>query len=264
MASSSLPQEPQKRRAILVVSDSNLRDLQYEAHRDKTAQDLLYHNQVSLLNVDTLTSDSIESDSLIKELSKSGDLLNSGNLLVQSPYNSDEYVEASKAYYTFARKKWDVFTYFWGYLGAKEASVKLNEIKITDTTMKGSAKGNTTFSGSAEAERRALEKIKKEMNLKKKYRDAQGKIMPDKAKDYIRKYQWMFRDQDFEGAIELCEEGILLEEQEFSMTITQESQTNLNLALSLNVPTSLALNVKFEQVKKEFFNFSIETKVTFW
>ncbi|GAX37522.1 hypothetical protein [Nodularia sp. NIES-3585] len=102
------------------------------------------------------------------------------------------------------------------------------------------------------------------MNLKKKYRQPQGKLMLDKAKNYIKERQWLFSDYDFEGVIDMCEAGISIEEEEFTMTINQESQTNLNLALSLNVPTSISLNVDFEKVKEESFSFSLKTRVEFW
>ncbi len=264
MEYSSLPIEPQKRRAILILSGGDLRDLENNVSKDDTARRLLYNRQISLLNIDALSSETIESDSLIKTLSMSGDLFNAGNLLVQSPYNFQDYVEASKAYYSLARKKWDIFTYFWGFLGAKQASVKLEELKILSTNTKGSAQGG--YSG-IDAEftvaRDAKEKVKNEMNLTKNYRN-QGHIMPDKAKEYIKQRQWLFSDYDFEGAIELCQAGIPLEKQEFSMTMTKESQTNLNLALSLQIPTSVTLNINFEQVKREIFNFSLTTTVEFW
>ncbi|NEO44217.1 MAG: hypothetical protein F6K55_08825 [Moorea sp. SIO4A3] len=265
MDRSELPAQKQKRRAILALSDSALRNLKYDLPHNQEAQDLFYHDQISLLNVDAI--DNPEENSLLESLSHSGDLLNSGNLLVQSPYDSDDYVEVSQAYYTFARKKWDIYTYFWGFLGAKEASVDLKEIQITKTQDTGGLLGKFSGGkGEANFDKRALNKLKKEMNLNKKFRSG-GKLMPGNAKKYIKKYQWLFRDHDFEGIIELAEAGIALEEQEFSMSVNQASQSNLNVALSLNVPVSLKslyLNGKFEQIKQEIFEFSLKTKVTFW
>lgn len=262
MKYSSLPQNPRKRRVILVVSEQDLRELEYDASEDKQSRELLYKDSISLINIDSLT-DTLEDDILLKQLNSSGDLLSSGNLLVQSPYNFSEYFETSKAYYGLARKKWDIFTNLWGYLGAKEASVNLKEIQIINSNDQLGISGAWNKLGlGAQGEKDASKKVKQEMNLKKNWK-TQGKLMPDKAREYIRKYQWLFSDYEFEAIIDQCELGNP-PDQSYTMNVTKESQTNLKLALNLNIPPSVKLNVDFSRVRNEIHDFTLATDVQFW
>ena len=94
-----LPEEPEKRRVIMILSRKDLNQLEINANSDHSARELLLNKQISLLD------DSAKDDgSLIQRLRGSG-LLNSGSILIQSPYDPSNYADTLSASYSFAQAK---------------------------------------------------------------------------------------------------------------------------------------------------------------
>jgi hypothetical protein len=82
---------PRKRRAILVLPPEELDRLKYTPQ----ANELFLNEQILLVTIDEM--DGILAD----ELERSG-LLETGNLVIQSPYNTSNYVHFDKASSNFA------------------------------------------------------------------------------------------------------------------------------------------------------------------
>ncbi|NES81362.1 MAG: hypothetical protein F6K10_08080 [Moorea sp. SIO2B7] len=179
-----LPEEPEKRRVIMVLSRQDLNQLQINAQSDNSVRELLLNSQVSLLD------DSVKDDSsLISRLRGSG-LLNSGSILIQSPYDPSSYADALNASYSFAQAKCIHFANLCGLLAAKKVSVEQMEIQTSDGKTKFSGNLDTSYGGGgAEVESRAWAQMKKAITIEEEYEQGEPKL--EQAKIYLSKYQWL-------------------------------------------------------------------------
>ncbi|NEO52363.1 MAG: hypothetical protein F6K54_04275 [Okeania sp. SIO3B5] len=81
--------------------------------------------------------------------------------------------------------------------------------------------------------------------------------------------QWL-SDSHMKGLIFKREKGIKIKKHKFVLSLTEESQKNLKVAFSLNLPKNPSipivgkLNANLEQTKKETFDFSLKINVEFW
>ena len=260
MSYDEIPQEPEKRRVIAIVSRLGLQQLT-QVSNEKTnegdaARDIFHNEQVCLIDAST-----VKSDPLIEKLKGSG-LFNPGAVLIQSPYDPSFYANASEASYSFAKAKCILFSTLCGLLAARKVSVKHAEIVTSKSkeTLSGGAK--TTYGGgSAEAQRVAEEKMRKEISIVREYGQNEPKL--DKAKQYMSKYQWL-SDDHINSLLELRDAGVPIEKETYNLSVTSESKTNLNIAFSLNIPTKVDMKVDIQRVKEETFDFSATFEVEFW
>ncbi|MDJ0897565.1 MAG: hypothetical protein QNJ55_02055 [Xenococcus sp. MO_188.B8] len=257
-----LPEEPEKRRVIMVLSRQNLNQLQINAESDRSARELLLNSQVSLLD-DSAKGDS----SLIQRLRGSG-LLNSGSILIQSPYDPSSYADALNASYSFAQAKCIHFANLCGLLAAKKVSVEQMEIQTSDGKTKFSGNLDTSYGrGRAEVERRAWEQMKKAITIEEEYDQGEPKL--EQAEIYLSKHQWL-SDPHMNGLLFKREAGIPIKKHKFILSLTRESQKNLSVAFSLNIPKNPSIPIvgqlkgTLEQTKKEAFDFSLTINVEFW
>ncbi|MGD1713185.1 hypothetical protein [Dapis sp. BLCC M172] len=257
-----LPEEPEKRRVIMVLSRQELSQLEIDAESDNSARELLLNRQVSLLD-DSAKDDS----SLIKKLRNSG-LLNPGTILIQSPYDPSDYAEVSNASYSFAQAKCINFTNLCGLLGAKKITVEHMEMKSFDKKTKVAAKADTSGGGAnVEVESYARDKMEKAIMIEEEYDPSEPNI--EEARSFLMENQWL-SDAHMKGLIFKREKGIRIKKHKFVLSLTEESQKNLKVAFSLNLPQNPSipivgkLNANLEQTKKETFDFSLEINVEFW
>ncbi|OZH52594.1 hypothetical protein AFK68_23360 [Hydrocoleum sp. CS-953] len=257
-----LPEEPEKRRVIMVLSRQELNQLEIDAESDNSARELLLNRQVSLLD------DSAKDDSyLIKKLRNSG-LLNPGTILIQSPYDPSDYAEASNASYNFAQAKCINFTNLCGLLGAKKITVEHMEMKSSDGETKISGNVDTPVGkGNGEVESKVWGEMLKKISIEEEYDPSEPNI--EEARSYLMENQWL-SDPHMKGLIFKREKGIRIKKHKFVLSLTEESQKNLKVAFSLNLPQNPSipivgkLNANLEQTKKETFDFSLEINVEFW
>jgi hypothetical protein len=251
-----IPQEPEKRRVILVLSRLGLQQLKQSSSSDLAARDSFLSDQICLLDLS-----SIKDNSLSEKLRGSG-LLNSGSVLIQSPYDPSAYTNISEASYTFAKAKCVLFATFCGLLAARKVSVKHVEIQTNSNISKISGNaGVSAGKGSVEAKKIAEEKMRKEISIVREYGQTEPKL--DKALEYMSKYQWL-SDDHINSLFDLRDAGIPIQKETYRLSITRESRTNLDIAFSLSIPTQVGLKVDISQVKEESFDFSAEFEVEFW
>lgn len=251
-----IPQDPEKRRVILVLSRRGLQKLNQSSASDFNVRELFFKDEICL--VDT---SSIKDNSLSEKIRGSG-LLNPGTLLIQSPYDPSIYANISEASYTFAKAKCVIFATFCGLLAARKVSVKNVEIKENSSSFE--AEGNVSVSpgkGSFDVKTNAKDKMTKRISIVREYGQTEPKV--DKAKEYMSKYQCL-SDDHINSLFELRDAGIPIQKETYRLSVTRESRTNLDMAFSLSIPTQVDLRVNISQVKKECFDFSAEFEVEFW
>ncbi len=257
----SLPEEPEKRRTILVISESGLETLKRSSWGDLSVRDTLDNEQVSLLNVDALTTHNIQNSSVVKKLKGSG-LLNPGSMLIQSPYDSSIYANADVASYKFAQEKCVLFAELCAYLAAKKVSAKHMELKITDSEKKINLSIDSPYAEvGGQAAKSAWEQMKKQVNINETFPQQNPNI--DSARELIEQYQFL-SDSYINSLFRRRKSGVLIETSTYTLSVTEESKQNLDLAFSLNIPTQVGLKIDVKTLKKETFEFSVEYEVEFW
>lgn len=255
-----IPEEPEKRRVIAIVSRLGLQQLTQVSNKPNqeglAARDIFHNDQVCLIDAST-----IKSTPLIEKLKRSG-LFNPGAVLVQSPYDPSIYANASEASYTFAKEKCVLFSNLCGFLAARKVSVKHAEIVTSNSQEKLSGGVKTLYGGgSAEAQRIAKTKMNKEISIEREYKQNEPKL--EEAKKFMSKYQWL-SDVHINSLLELREAGVLIGKETYTLSVTSESERNLNIAFSLNIPTQVDLKVDIQRIKNETFDFSATFEVEFW
>ncbi|MFB2898228.1 hypothetical protein ACE1CI_35370 [Aerosakkonemataceae cyanobacterium BLCC-F50] len=260
MSYDEIPEEPEKRRVIAIVSRLGLQQLTQVSNKPNqeglAARGIFHNEQVCLIDAST-----IKSTPLIEKL-KGSALFNPGAILIQSPYDPSSYANASEASYTFAKAKCVLFSTLCGLLAARKVSVINAEIVTSNSQEKLSGGANTPYGGgSAEAQKIAEAKMKKEIIIERTFAQNEPKL--DKAKEYMSKYQWL-SDDHINSLLELREAGVPIEKETYILSVTSESKTNLNIAFSLNIPTQVDLKVNIERIKNETFDFSAKFEVEFW
>jgi hypothetical protein len=261
----SLPDEPEKRRVILVLSNSGLETLDQRSYSDSSVYSLLKNNQdnqVSLLNVDDPAT---QNSSLVKKLKGSG-LLNPGSILIQSPYNTSLYANANEASYKFAQEKCVVFAELCNYLAARKVFAKQMELKTANTQKKFTGDINSSYGGiGGQAATNAWEEMKKQVKLDETY--PQQDPIIDAAKDLIEEFQFL-SDPYINSLFRRRKSGIRIESSKYTLNVTEESKQNLDLAFSLGIPPQIGLQVglkvNIETLKQETFEFSVDYEVEFW
>lgn len=258
---SSLPGEPEKRRVILVLSESGFKNLDQESYTEPSIRRIIANDQISLLNIDALMKEDIKNNPLINKL-KGSKLLNPGSMLIQSPYDSSIYANSDVASYKFAQEKCVLFAELCGYLAAKKVSATNLEIKNTETQNQIKLDINSPYvDGGGQAETRAWKEMKKRVDINETYPRQDPNL--EAAEAFIQQFQFL-SDPYINSLFRRRKSGIIINTSRYNLSITEESKQNLDLAFSLNIPSQVGFKVDFQKIEKEYFEFSVEYKVEFW
>lgn len=260
MSYDDVSEEPEKSRVIVILSRLGFQILTQESNKDnqegRAARNLFHNDQVCLIDTSI-----VKSSPIINKLKGSG-LFNPGTILIQSPYDPSIYASASEAPYSFAKAKCVLFSTFCGLLGARKVSVNHVEIRTSKSKEKGSFSAESLYGkGSGELKREVEEKMRKEISIVRDYGKNDPKL--DKAKQYMSRYQWL-SDEHINSLLELRDAGVPIEKETYTLSVTSESRTNLDIALCLNIPTQVDMKVDIQRIKEETFDFSATFEVEFW
>jgi hypothetical protein len=249
MALNEIP--PKNRKAILVISAHELDRLEYTPE----ASELLLSEQVHLLVPSYVTTSDLE-----EKLDNSG-LLEPGNLLIQSPYDSSDYVVLDKASSTFALTKYLHFTTLCGLLGAREVTVEQIEVKtLTGKQIFKGSLGSPYADGKIEAVNRTFEEIRNNIKLQSKF--AGGEPDLDAAEAHLRKYQ-VSNDISMKSLIDQRKGRNPIKSRELTLSLSEESKRNLQVVTNIKVPVYANLEAQIEKVRKEVYEFTLMIKVEF-
>lgn len=242
---------PKKRKAILVISSHELDRLEYTPG----GNELLLNEQVHLLVPSYVTTSNLE-----ENLEQSG-LLETGNLLIQSPYDSSDYVTLDKASSTFALTKYLHFTTLCGLLGAREVTVAQMEIKTLtgQQILKGSIDSRLT-GGKVEEANGIFERIINKISLRSEFGGGEPDL--EEAEAHLRKYQ-LLNDISMRSLIDQRRGKNPIKSRELTLSLTEESEKNLQVITNIKVPVYAGLQAQIEQVKKEVCKLTFKIRVEF-
>jgi hypothetical protein len=242
---------PKKRKAILVISAHELDRLEYTPE----GSELLLSEQVHLLVPSDVTTTDLE-----EKLDNSG-LLEPGNLLIQSPYDSSDYVILDKASSIFALTKYLHFTTLCGLLGAREVTVEQIEVRtLTGKQVFRGSLGSPYVDGKIEGVNRTFEEIRNNIKLQSKFGGGEPDL--DTAEAHLRQYQ-LSNDVSMKSLIDQRKGKNPIKSRELTLSLSEESKRNLLAITDIKVPVYAGLQAQIEQVKKEVYEFTLTIRVEF-
>lgn len=250
MSNTSFPTNPNNRKVIFVLHRFYFANQNYQSQ-------LLENPQIYALRypVDG------QHNTIIRKLQEDG-LITPGKILVQNPYDTDNYVEAVDAISSLALRKILHFSYFCQLLGAKKVFADRMEMVNTEGKViaSGGLKGPTpAFNGNVEFEQASFEKMKSQIKLD----DSFVGIKPDvkEAENYLIKHN--IGDVVTTDLLERWKQNLPLQSREINLNLTKESQKNLKIVLSLNMPTIAEVKLQIETLKKDMYEYNLTLKVEF-
>ena len=140
MSDSTWPNEPHRRKTVLVLDQQDIDALRYEAG----GADLLLNKDVY-----TLSSSLEESNPIVQDLIDSG-LVQPGTVLIQSPFDKNVYENSIQAVERFALAKYLHFSTLCMNLGAREVTVEQIELKNTEDRKIVSIQGGLSMKGTGD------------------------------------------------------------------------------------------------------------------
>jgi hypothetical protein len=233
-----------QRKVIIVISPE----------QSKVVQQKSQNSQVCFA-----TPQYLYSNSLIKNFQAIGSI-EPGMVLVQNPFDSEEYLPIEKASTTFAITKYAHFTTLCGILGAREVlveSFEVNSDKKTPLLIKLSFEAASPV-GEVNIGKSVLNEIKKSIKERSIF-DAKQANFGD-AEAYLKKYQ-LLNDNMMRMLIEQRKAG--LKEREIVLKLSEQFEDNLNILLNVNIPELSNAQASIERFRKEYHEISLKIVVIF-
>ncbi|RSF08859.1 hypothetical protein [Achromobacter aegrifaciens] len=255
MTTGSFPEDPSSRKAILVLQQHDLERCAYEPG---VAQSL-FDEEAYVLQYPVRPQDEV---ALALQNIIDARLVRPGSILIQNPFDSDAYEEASQAPQNFALAKHMYFSSLCMHLGAKEVSV--DQIYLRTRTSKTSVdlKAESPPAGaqvSYEAEE--LERFRGHMNLRDEFAGAPPDIA---AAEKLLRRTGLLADPNMRTLLEMRRDSVnQLQTRKLTLNLSNEAKSNLNVAARLKVPKFVTLATEYERMVKEQHDYTLTVSVKF-
>ena len=241
---------PSKRKAILILSPHDLTRLEYEPQ----GNELLLNEQIYLLVSDV-------PDSPLKSKLENNGLLELGNLLIQSPYDTSDYALLDKVSSVFTLAKYLHFITLCGLLGAREVTVEQVEVKTSKGKQVFKGDVNSLYAkGNLEGESKIFEEIRNNISSKSRFNGAQPDL--EKAEAHLRQYN-LLNDTSMKSLIDQRRGSNPIKSRELNLSLSEESKKSLKIISDVKIPIYVDLQAQIDQVKKEIYEFTLKIKVEF-
>lgn len=252
MTDSTWPNEPHRRKTVLVLNQHEIDALEYR----EGGAELLLNEEVYIL-----PSSSQQSNSVVQGLFDSG-LARPGAVLIQSPFDKDVYEDLKKAVERFGLEKHLYFSALCGFLGARKVTVEQVEDENTKDKIIFSAKGDVPIRGSGEVklENEELTSFSNRLNLMDEF--AGGSPNVPAAKEFLER-KGLLGDATMKSLLEMCQNpNNPFTSRKLQLNMTGEVQRNLNVLARLDI-SALSLEADYDRHVKEQTEFTLTIKVEF-
>lgn len=255
MPTGSFPSDPAKRRAILILQKHDVEKCFYEQGAAKALLD----DEVHILQLPARPESEIST--ALQNILDAG-LARPRSMLVQSPYDSDTYEEASLAPQRYALAKHMLFSTFCMRLGAKEVSVDQIENQTRTGKVTLEVKGKRLGS-SAEltVEQKEIAKIAVQMNLR--YEFTGGPPDLGGAEQLLRR-TGLWADSGMRSLLEMRSDGSnQLLTRKLVLSLSNDAKSNLKVVGRLKLPAFIKLSAELDRVVHEQYDFTVTEIVRF-
>lgn len=190
-------------------------------------------------------------------------LFSEGNMLIQSPYNTEMYEEASKASELFALEKHIIFSTLCGLLGAKKVTIsqfdKLIKSKKTSLMTKIAKIGLGRGQISTESE--AEEKLMAGINLEDEFTGGPANI--EAAEQLLRRHR-LLKEPSMRSLIDLRSNGMnQIKKRTLNLDLTGEAKNNLKVAGRFRAPQFIELSASYKEEITSQKEYRLEIEIIF-
>ncbi len=250
---STWPDEPQRRKTVLVLNQQDIDALRYE----EGGADILLNEEVSIL-----PSSLKQSNSVVQDLIDSG-LVQPGAVLIQSPFDKDIYENSIQAVERFALAKYLHFSTLCMNLGAREVIVEQIELKNTEDRKIVSLQGGLPMKGAGgvEIKNEEMDSFCNKLTLHDKLQGGSPDVQA--AEEHLKR-TGLSGDDAMRSLIDLRRNpNNLLTSRKLHLNMTREVKRNFNVLANLNIPVYLSLETGYDRHVREQTEFTLTVKVDF-
>lgn len=250
------PSNPASRKAILVLSQHDVDKI----NLDSEAVKLLTDPNMYILRVPVFQDDS--PPAALQNITGAG-LDCPGNLLIQSPYDTEKYEDAAAATRRFALAKHLLFTALCGHLGAKEVVVEQVELITATSKQMWEASGKRPALGGARTtgEWDEDEKFAAKLLLRSEFNGGQPDLSA--AEQLLKRTGLLYADHAMQHLVDMRNGSNLLKSHKLVMNLSSESKTNLSVAGRLAIPTFISLSGDYKRITTEQREYNVTVTVNF-
>ena len=248
------PIATEKRKVILVLSNTDIEMCQYQPND----VDILLDEEAYVLNfpLDLTRELPLALHNIIDSR-----LVTPGSMLIQNPYDSNLYEEASIASENFALAKHMYFSTFCMYLGAKKVCVEQCEIETKNGKMTFDANGNIMkASMQVEIDQGRFSKFCKKMCLIDEFKGGPPDI--SSAESFLR-VKGLLNDANMKSLLDIRYGSNPLQTRTLMLDVSREAKANLNIASQIKVPAFVKLAADYSTILREQYSISLKINVSF-
>ena len=188
-----------------------------------------------------------------------------GNVLVQSPFKEDEYVQLEEADTTLATMKYYLFSEFCRRLGAKSVAVTDVKISSRTSTISLDAKFDQSISPNvpgvtAEIDNEILRKAKQLICLHDEYDGAETDVVAAKN---LLKDNGLSHDPAFNSLLYARSDNNQMKSRTLVLSLSRESKDMLKLAAGVKVPKFLNLSADWNKVSSGEVDYEVKMEIKF-
>lgn len=256
MATGSFPSDPRCRRAILVL---NRHDFERCAYEPDGARSLLAEDELHVMELPPSSQGSAPVP--VQNLVDAG-LARPGALLIQSPYESDTYEDASVAAQRFALAKHMFFSRFCMHLGAKEVSVEQIDLRTSmGKTSLDLKAGRSGVSAEIAVEGEELERFRAQMQLHDVFEGGGPDL---EAAEALLRRTGLLSDPSMRSLLDMRRDSAnQLLTRRLTLSLSSEAKSRLSVAARLKVPAYVKLSADYERVTREQYDYTLVVNVRF-
>jgi len=256
MGSSTFPDDPCRRKVVLVFTEHDIERCLYEPG----AGDILINEEACVLQYPITVE--VQLPAALEYIVHSN-LARPGTLLVQSPYNRDVYDDATSALQSFSVAKYMIFTRLCQHLGAQEVTVEQIDLRTRTRTWTVDLRAeHPRVEGSMSVESEELEKLHTQINVRSKFSGGRADVL---AAERLLKSTGLMSDQHMSELLELRREDNpnVLSEHELAVSLSSEAKRNLKVAATLQIPSFVNLTADYNKSLRAQHDYSVTISVRF-
>ena len=253
MTDNTLPDEPSRRKIMMVLKPEDIEALRF----DEDGPDLLLNEEVHILS-----SQPSKPDPDVQHLIDQG-LVKSGAVLVQNPFDKSLYQDKSEAVEQFALDKYLHFSTLCGLLGAREVEIKQIRRKKGKREATLSIEGGVPKVGvEGSRDSKELESFRSQLTLKDEFEGGEPEV---KAATELLQRTGLSGDANMRGLLNIFQgQNIKIKSRTLELNLTTEVHRNLKILANLKVPKFLAsLEADYDSKVQEQTEYTLNITVNF-
>jgi hypothetical protein len=252
MGERSMPREPGRRKAIVILEEHEIDRCRYESDGAR-----LLHNP----EVQVLTFPGEKPCPLVQDMERAG-LFRPGTVLVQNPFDRDSYAEIDEATERFALHKQMLFSEFCRHLGAREVVVDMIEIRTTTGKATFEAKaGRAGVEGGGSVTRDQMNAFRSQISLQDRFEGAEPDVA---AAETLLVRSGLASDPTMRSLLELRRPGgNKLASRTLTLNLSTETKRSLAVVGNLKVPAYVKLQADYRRIAHEQREYTLTLRVLF-